>query len=154
VTERPSDRLAALGLTLPGVPTPKGTYAPAVVDGAHVHVSGQIVAEAGAAVHPGSVGREVDLATAQGLARQCALQALAAIAAVTGSIDRVRRVVRVAVYVAVADGFDRPQEVGNGATDLFVALFGEAGRPARVSMGVAVLPLRAPVEVECLVEIG
>jgi enamine deaminase RidA (YjgF/YER057c/UK114 family) len=154
VTPSPAERLATLGLTLPEVPAPKGTYQPAVLDGTRVYVSGQIVTDSGAAVHPGRVGREVDLPTAQLLARRATLQGLAATAALAGSIDRIRRAIRVGVYVAVADGFDRPQEVGNGATDLLVALFGEAGRPARVSMGVAGLPLNAPVEVELLLEIG
>jgi enamine deaminase RidA (YjgF/YER057c/UK114 family) len=148
-----SERLIALGLTLPEPPTPKGTYVPVALDDRRAYVSGQIVTEGGVAVHPGRVGREVDLATAQQIARRATLQALSALAASVGSIDRIHRVIRVGVYVATADGFDRPQEVGNGATDLLVDLFGEAGRPARVSMGVAVLPLNAPVEVELLVEI-
>jgi enamine deaminase RidA (YjgF/YER057c/UK114 family) len=125
-----------------------------LLDGPRAYVSGQIVTEGGRAVHPGHVGREVDLATAQSIARRATLQALAAVAGAVGSIDRIHRILRVGVYVATADGFDRPHEVGNGATDLLVELFGDAGRPARVSMGVAVLPLNAPVEVELLVEIG
>jgi enamine deaminase RidA (YjgF/YER057c/UK114 family) len=125
-----------------------------LLDGSKAYVSGQIVTEGGTAVHPGRVGREVDLATAQQLARRATLQGLSAVAAAVGSIDRIRRAIRVGVYVAVADGFDRPHEVGNGSTDLLVELFGDAGRPARVSMGVSALPLNAPVEVELLLEIG
>jgi len=148
----PSERLRELGLTLPPPPTPKGTYVAVLLDGTRAYVSGQIVTEGGTAVHPGRVGRDVDVATAQALARRAALQGLSAVAESLGSIDRIRRVIRVGVYVATADGFDRPQEIGNGATDLLVELFGEAGRPARVSMGVSVLPLNAPVEVELLLE--
>jgi enamine deaminase RidA (YjgF/YER057c/UK114 family) len=149
----PSERLIALGLHLPDPPAPKGTYVPVLLEGNRAHVSGQIVTEQGVAVHPGRVGREVDLATAQEMARRATLQGLAAVVAAVGSLDRIRRAIRVGVYVATAEGFDRPHEVGNGATDLLVELFGEAGRPARVSMGVAVLPLNAPVEVELLLEI-
>jgi len=153
VDPAPSDRLRALGLALPPPPPPKGTYAPVVIAGGRAYVSGQIVTEGGVALHPGRVGGEVDLATAQQLAGRATLQGLAAVAAAVGSIDRIRRVLRVGVYVATAAGFDRPHEVGNGATDLLVELFGEAGRPARASMGVAVLPLNAPVEVELLLEV-
>jgi enamine deaminase RidA (YjgF/YER057c/UK114 family) len=127
---------------------------PVVLDGHLAYVSGQIVLENGAIVSPGLVDRDLSLPEAKELARRATLQGLSAVAALVGSLDRVRRVIRVGVYVASAEKFHRQHEVGNGATELLIELFGESGRPARVSMGVASLPLNAPVEVELLVEIA
>ena len=154
VPSRPSERLAALGITLPPAPKPAGTYSPVVLEGSTAYVSGQVVLEDGRAVSPGTVDREVDVPTAQRIARTAVLQGLSALAASLGSIDRVQRVLRVAVYVASSAGFVRQHEVANGATAVLVEIFGEAGRPARVSMGVLSLPLNAPVEVELLVSVG
>jgi enamine deaminase RidA (YjgF/YER057c/UK114 family) len=151
VAGRPTERLSALGLLLPPRPTPKGTYAPVVVDEGVAYVSGQIVTDEGRIVHPGLVDHEVPVATAQELTRRATLQGLSALADALGSIDRIRRVLRVGVYVASSPGFVRQHEVANGATDLLVDLFGEAGRPARASVGVTSLPLNAPVEVEFVV---
>ncbi|HEY6237759.1 MAG TPA: RidA family protein, partial [Thermoplasmata archaeon] len=111
----------------------------------------QIVSRDGAVVSPGRVDRDVSLAAAKDLTRTAALQALSALAAHLGSVDRVRRVLRVVVYVASSEGFVRQHEVANGATEVFLQIFGEAGRPARASVGVTSLPLNAPVEVEVLV---
>src|SRR5579875_237676 len=146
----PPERLRELNLVLPPPPRPAGSYAPAVVDQGVVYVSGQIVLEAGAAVHPGRVGAEVPAEAARELARRAMLQALSAAAAAAGSIDRIRRILRVVVYVASAPGFDRHHEVANGATEILTEIFGEAGRPARAAVGVVALPLNAPVEVELL----
>lgn len=154
MVSRPSERLGELGLQLPLPPKPAGSYSPVVVEGKLAWVSGQIVTRDGAAVNPGVVDRDVDAATAGGLARLATLQALAALVHSLGSLDRIRRPLRVGVYVASSTGFFRQHEVGNGATDLLLDLFGENGRPARVSMGVEALPLNAPVEVELLVAIG
>jgi enamine deaminase RidA (YjgF/YER057c/UK114 family) len=151
VSATPTERLKELGLSLPPPPKPAGTYSSVLVDGTHAWVSGQIVLQDGAVVHPGLVDRDLSLETAKELARQAALQALSALAASLGSLDRVRRIVRVGVYVASIPTFARHHEVGNGATEVLTALFGEAGRPVRVSMGVAALPLNAPVEVEMMV---
>ena len=150
----PTERLEALGLRLPRPPSPVGSYRPVVVEGSTAYVSGQIVTNDGAAVHAGLVDREVPVATAQELARSATLQALSALVAELGSLERVHRIVRVGVYVAVSDGFDRAHEVANGATDLLVELFGEAGRPARAAVGVARLPKNAPVEVELVARVG
>jgi enamine deaminase RidA (YjgF/YER057c/UK114 family) len=144
----PSERLQALGVELPPPPKPAGAYAPVVLLDGLAWVSGQIVTEGGKVVHPGLVDRDVSLEEARDLARRATLQALSALRASLGSIDRVRRVLRVTVYVATSPGFDRPHEVANGATELLVELFGEEGRPARVTVGVASLPLNAPVEVD------
>lgn len=148
VASRPSERLRSLGIVLPEAPVPAGSYAPVVQVGKEAWVSGQIVREHGAVLHPGLVGRDVTPEMARDLARRATLQALSALHAALGSIDRIDRFVRVTVYVASAPGFDRQHEVANGATDLLVELFGEAGRPARSAIGVAGLPLSAPVEVD------
>jgi enamine deaminase RidA (YjgF/YER057c/UK114 family) len=154
VAERPTDRLRALGLELPPSPRPAGTYAPVVRSGGLAWVSGQIATDAGAVVRPGYVDRDVGIEEAQQIARRATLQALRALADTLGSIDGIRRAVRVGVFVAVSPGFHREHEVANGASGLLVELFGEAGRPARSTVGVAGLPLGAPVEVELLVETG
>ena len=147
----PTERLKELGITLPAPPKPAGTYSSVVVTGSTAWVSGQIVLQDGAMFHPGLVDRDVTLETAKEVARRAALQALSALAATLGSLDRVRRIVRVGVYVASVPTFTRHHEVGNGATEVLTEIFGEAGRPARSSMGVAALPLNAPVEVEMVV---
>lgn len=146
--EPPSRRLQLLGLALPAPPSPVGSYSAAVADGSTVYVSGQVVTEDGRAVSPGLVGREVAPERARELAGRAALQGLAAVAQLAGSIDRVEAVLRVGVFVASAPGFDRQHEVANGATDLVAELFPGARRPARAAVGVAGLPLNAPVEVE------
>jgi enamine deaminase RidA (YjgF/YER057c/UK114 family) len=146
----PTERLASLRLELPPPPRPAGSYAPAIVDGSFVWVSGQIVVDAGAAVHPGSVGGDVTPEVARELCRKASLQALSAAAQAAGSLDRIRRIVRVVVYVASAPGFVRQHEVANGATEILQELFGDAGRPARAAVGVVALPLNAPVEVELI----
>ncbi len=154
VTATVHDRLQALGLALPPPPRPVGSYAPVVVEGGLAWVSGQVVTENGAAVAPGPVDRDVPVPAAQELARRATLQALSALADALGSLESVRRIVRVGVFVASSPGFTRAHEVANGATDLLVSIFGEAGRPARAAVGVASLPLNAPVEVELLVAVG
>ncbi|MGA8604887.1 MAG: RidA family protein [Thermoplasmata archaeon] len=150
MTPTPSERLRELGLTLPPPPKPAGTYSAVVRDGEHAWVSGQIVTEAGNVVHPGLVDRDVSIDVARELARRTALQALSALAAELGSVDHVRGFLRVTVFVASSPGFGRQHEVANGATELLVQVFGDAGRPARAAVGVAGLPLNAPVEVEFL----
>jgi enamine deaminase RidA (YjgF/YER057c/UK114 family) len=146
----PSERLRELGLGLPSPPKPAGSYSHVVRDGQRAWVSGQIVTEAGNVLHPGLVDRDVPPDVARELARRAALQALSALAAELGSVDRVQGFLRVTVYVASSPGFVRQHEVANGATDLLVQVFGDAGRPARAAVGVASLPLNAPVEVELL----
>jgi enamine deaminase RidA (YjgF/YER057c/UK114 family) len=150
----PTERLRELGLALPPPPRPIGSYTAAVVESGLAFVSGQIVTKDGAAVLPGRVDREVPVERAQELARLATLQALSALADRLGTLDRVRRVLRVVVYVASSDGFVRQHQVGNGATDVLVEIFGEAGRPARAAVGVTALPLNAPVEIELLVAVA
>jgi enamine deaminase RidA (YjgF/YER057c/UK114 family) len=149
---RPSERLRSLGIELPPRPTPKGTYAAVVRSGRLAWVSGQIVLDAAGVVHPGKVDRDVPADVARDLVRRATLQALSALAAELGSLDAIVRAVRLGVFVSVSEGFHREHEVANGGTDLLVSIFGEAGRPSRSTVGVAGLPLNAPVEVELLVE--
>lgn len=151
---RPSERLATLGLELPPPPRPAGTYTSVVVENGLAWVAGQIALEGGSVVRPGLVDREVAVEAAQQVARRASLQAVSALVAALGSIDRIRRVVRVTVYVATSPGFVRQHEVANGASQVLVDLFGEEGRPSRVAIGVAALPLNAPVEVELLAAVG
>lgn len=145
------DRLARLDLVLPLVNPPKGNYVPAVPSGNLVHAAGQVPMIDGEVVATGLVGREVDLDEATRLSRQCALSALAAVDAAVG-LDRVVQVVRVVGYVASAPGFTDQDAVLDGASELFALIFGPAGRHARSAVGVPVLPLNAPVEVEVTVE--
>jgi len=147
-------RLRTLGVALPPPPKPAGTYRPVVVDGDHAFVSGQVPLIDGRPVHPGLVGAAVDVAQAKLAAEQATLQALSALAAELGSLDRVERIVRVAVYVASTPEFTQHADVANGATELLIRVFGEDGRPARASVGVAALPLGASVEVELLARLG
>ncbi|MGE3192641.1 MAG: RidA family protein [Microbacteriaceae bacterium] len=147
-------RLAELGLTLPAVTKPLASYVPAVVTGDLVYTAGQLPLVDGVLPATGKVGAEVSPDDAAGYARICALNALAAAASVIGSLDRVTRVVKVVGFVASAPGFTAHAGVMNGASDLLGEVFGEAGQHARSSVGVAVLPLDAPVEVELVLEIA
>jgi len=149
----PEERLAELGLQLPEVVAPVGAYVPAVRSGSLVWTSGQLPMVAGAMSATGKVGAEVDAETAKELARICALNALAAVASVTGDLSAVRRVVKVVGFVASAPGFTGQPGVINGASELLGEVFGDAGRHARSAVGVAALPLDAPVEVELVVEV-
>lgn len=147
------DRLAELGLELPPVTAPLAAYVPAVRTGDQVYVSGQLPIVDGALLATGKVGAGVSVAEARELAGRCALNALAAVHDLVG-IDRVVRVVKVVGFVASAEGFTDQPEVINGASELFGAVFGEAGRHARSAVGVAELPRDAPVEVETIFEVS
>ncbi|MDY0914906.1 RidA family protein [Rathayibacter festucae] len=146
-----AERLAELGIELPAVAVPAGAYVPAVVDGHLVFTAGQIPFVDGALPATGKVGAGVEPEVAKDLARVCALNALAAIADVIGSLDRVTRIVKVTGFVASAPGFNGQPGVINGASEVLGDVFGEAGRHARSAVGVAELPLDAPVEVELIV---
>jgi enamine deaminase RidA (YjgF/YER057c/UK114 family) len=149
----PLDRLAALGLELPEVTAPLAAYVPAVRSGDYVYTSGQLPLRNGELVATGKVGGEVDPEVASSCAQQCALNALAAAASVV-PLEQVRRVVKLVVYVASAPDFTGQPGVGNGASHLVGEVFGDAGRHARSAVGVAVLPLDAPVEVELVLEVA
>jgi len=145
-------RLAALGLTLPPPPAPLAAYLPAVQAGDLLFVSGQLPLRGGVVLHPGKLGGGVDVEQGVASARQALLNGLAVIAQVA-SLDRVVRVVRLNGFVASTPEFFQQPAVLNGASDLLVALFGERGRHSRVAVGVAVLPLNAPVELDLVVEL-
>ena len=148
------DRLKELNLTLPPLPKPLASYVPAVITGNLLVISGQVPIENGKIVQPGKLGRELSVKQGQQLARLCVLNGLAAAKQALGSLDRIRRVVRVAGYVASADGFQQQPAVVNGASDLLVEIFGENGRHARVAIGVNELPLGSGVEVEFMFDVA
>jgi enamine deaminase RidA (YjgF/YER057c/UK114 family) len=149
----PSDRLVELGLSLPAVPTPAGAYVPAVRVGDLVYTAGQLPFVDGALPATGLVGAEVSAEQAARLARTAVINAVAAVADIAGGIDTIGQIVKVVVFVASAPGFVAQPAVANGASDLLGALFGPAGRHARSAVGVAVLPLNSPVEVELVAQL-
>ncbi|MDX6331982.1 MAG: hypothetical protein QOI83_4365 [Streptomycetaceae bacterium] len=148
------DKLANLGLTLPGVAAPLAAYVPAVRTGAYVYTSGQLPLVDGKLLLTGKVGAEVTPDEAKDLARTSALNALAAVKSVIGDLDRIVRVVKVVGFVASAPDFTGQPGVINGASELLGAALGDKGIHARSAVGVAVLPLDAPVEVEIQVEVA
>ncbi|MFE1882383.1 RidA family protein [Streptomyces diastatochromogenes] len=147
------ERLAGLGLRLPEVSAPKGAYVPAVRSGSYVFVAGQIPLTDGELTATGRVGAEVSPERAKELSRQCALAALAAADSVA-PLETVVRVVKVVGYVSSAPGFVRQATVVDGASELLVDLFGAAGRHARSAVGMNVLPLDSPVEIEVVLEVS
>ena len=147
-----ADRLVELGLVVPSLAAPAGAYIPAVVSGNLVYTSGQLPFTAGALPATGKVGAAVSPEDAKTYAATCALNALAAVQFAIGSLDRVTRVVKVVGFVASDPSFTAQPGVINGASELLGEIFGEAGVHARSAVGVAVLPLDSPVEVELIVE--
>ncbi len=141
------ERLTQLGIELPPTPAPVASYVPVRVAGGLAFVAGQIPLEAGEVLSAGRLGAEVTLEQGAGAARRCALQALSALRDALGSLDRVRHIVKVEVFVASAPGFVDQPKVANGASDALVEILGDAGRHARAAVGVAELPLGASVEV-------
>ena len=154
MTGTPEERLAELGLTLPAVAAPLAAYVPAVRTGAHVYTAGQLPLVDGKLLATGKVGEGVSADEAAALARTCALNALAAVASVAGGLSAITRIVKVTGFVASAPDFTGQPQVVNGASDLLTEVFGEAGRHARSAVGVAVLPMDAPVEVELIAEVS
>ncbi|MEV6207474.1 RidA family protein [Kitasatospora sp. NPDC051914] len=147
------EKLAELGLTLPDVAPPVAAYVPAVRSGDHVFTSGQLPMVAGKLQHTGKVGAEVTAERAKALAQICALNALAAVKSVIGDLDDIEQVVKVVGFVASAADFTGQPAVVNGASELLGEVLGEAGVHARSAVGVTVLPLDAPVEVEIQVRV-
>lgn len=155
----PSQRLAELGLALPEIAKPLAAYVPAVRTGDLVYTSGQLPLRHGALLSTGKVGAGetsggVSVAEAAECAQVAALNGLAAASAAAGGLDAIARVVKVVVFVASAPGFTDQPQVGNGASELLGKVFGDAGQHARSAVGVASLPLDAPVEVELVVEVA
>jgi enamine deaminase RidA (YjgF/YER057c/UK114 family) len=148
------DRLAELGIELPTPPTPVASYVPVVVSGGFAFVSGMVPIEDGTPMATGRLGQELTVDEGAFWARRCALQALAALRAELGSLDRIRRIAKVTAWVASAEGFTEQPKVANGASDLLVEVFGDAGKHARAAVAAPVLPLNAPIEVELVAEVG
>ncbi|WP_114424498.1 RidA family protein [Nocardioides houyundeii] len=149
----PEERLAELGLSVPEVAAPVAAYVPAVRSGNHVFTSGQLPMRGGELMLTGKVGGEVSLEEAVECARQCALNALAAVKAQIDDLAAIRRVVKVVCFVASTPDFTGQPQVANGVSELLGEIFGDAGAHARSAVGVSVLPLDAPVEVELVVEV-
>lgn len=148
------ERLAELGIILPPAPQPVASYIPVKVVGDLAWVAGQIPMQDGAVTVAGKVGGEVTIDDANAGARRCALQALSALQDALGTLDRVKGIVKLDVFVASATGFTDHPKVANGASDLLVEVFGDEGRHARAAVGVPELPLGAAVEVALLVQVG
>lgn len=145
-------RLAELGLSIPAVAKPVASYVPATTAGNLVYTAGQLPFVDGQLPETGKVGAEVSADDAKAYARTAVLNALAAVETAIGSVDRITRIVKLVVFVASAPDFAGQPGVANGASDTLVEIFGDAGRHARSAVGVAVLPLDAPVELELIVE--
>lgn len=145
-------RLDELGVTLPPVAAPLAAYVPATTSGRRVLTSGQLPFVDGTLALTGKVGAEVTLEQAADLARTCALNGLAAAASVAGGVDNLVKVIKVVVYVASSPDFTQQPLVANGASELLAEVFGEAGQHVRSAVGVTVLPLDSPVEVELICE--
>ncbi|MEV0145182.1 MULTISPECIES: RidA family protein [unclassified Nonomuraea] len=150
----PEQKIVDLGLTLPEVVPPLAAYVPAVRTGDLVYTSGQVPMVEGKLARTGKLGAELTVDEGRELARICALNALAALKSEVGELSSVVRVVKVVVFVAGDPGFTEQPQVANGASELLAEVLGEAGRHARSAVGVASLPLDAPVEVELIAEVS
>lgn len=148
------DHVSALGLVLPAPPKPVATYVPAVQAGDLLFLSGMLPFREGKVLSEGKLGKDVTVEQGYDAARLALLNALAVARQHLGTLDRVTRIVRMVGYVASADGFTQQPAVINGASDLLVKIFNEAGRHARIAVGCAELPLNAPVEIELIVQVN
>lgn len=149
----PEARLADLGITLPAAVAPAANYVPTVIAGGLLHISGQIPFGPDGKPFQGRLGETMDVEQGKALARLCAINLIAQMQAALGSLDRVERIVKLGVFVSSTPDFTQQPEVGNGASDLMVAVFGDAGRHARSAVGVAVLPRGVGVEIDAIVAI-
>ena len=145
-------RLSELGLTLPQVATPAGAYLPAMISGNLVFTAGQIPLVEGKLMATGKLGAEITVEYGAEIAQRCALNALAAVKSVIGDLDRVKQIVKIVGFVSSVPEFTSQPAVINGASELLQQVFGDAGQHARSAVGVSVLPLDAPVEIELIVE--
>ncbi|MBI5726039.1 MAG: RidA family protein [Planctomycetes bacterium] len=150
----PEQNLNRLNINLPAPAKPVGSYVPVVAAGRLVFTSGQLPFKDGKLMHAGKVPSDVGLEFAQAAAGQALLNALAALRAELGSLDRVKRIIRLNVFVNSAAGFTDQAKVANGASDLLTQIFDQAGRHTRCAIGAAELPLNAPVELDIVAEIG
>ena len=148
-----AERMNELGIELPRAPAPVGAYVPYVISGSLMFISGQVPIRDGAMIHEGKVPLDVTVEQGQECAALCFLNAIAQAKAALGDLDQVERIVRMTGYVAVAADFTDQPLVVNGASNLAVDIFGDQGRHARVAVGVAELPLGAPMELEVILEV-
>lgn len=148
------DRLAGMGIVLPQAAAPAANYVPFVEVGGLLHISGQISQGSDGTLIRGRLGEDMDVAAGQEAARRCAIALMAQMKAALGDLGRVARIVKLNIFVNSAPGFTDQPEVGNGASDLLVAAFGDRGRHARSAVGVAVLPRGVAVEIDALVAIA
>lgn len=147
------DKLASIGIELPTPPAPAGSYVPVVISHNLAFVAGQIPMEGGQVKFKGKVGLDISIEAGQQAARLCTVNALAQLKSALGSLDRIKRMVKVTGFVSCDPSFADHPKVINGASDLLVQVFGESGKHARAAVGVGSLPLESAVEVEFIVEI-
>jgi len=145
-------RLAALGITLPAAAAPAANYVPFARTGNLVFTAGQLPLKDGKLVATGLLGRDLDTAAGKEAAKYCAINILAQARAALGDLEKIRRLVKITVFVASTPDFTEQHLVANGASDLLVAVLGEQGKHARSAVGTAALPLNAPVEIEAVIE--
>ena len=150
----PEKKLADLDISLPDAPAPAAAYLPFMQTGNVLFTAGQIAVDRGTFVAQGIVGDEVDLATAQACARQCAINILAQLKTALGELSAVKQVVKLNVFVASTPSFTDQHLVANAASELISEVFGDAGKHARSAVGVPSLPLNSPVEIEAIVEVS
>lgn len=147
-----SERLAELGIELPPTTAPLGAYVPAKRQGSQIVTSGQLPVHLDGTILTGRLGGGLDVAEGQQAARLAVLKALSAAAALAGHVDEIREIVKVVVYVQSSSSFTEQPQVANGASELLLEIFGDAGRHVRSAVGVAALPMNAAVEIELTVE--
>jgi enamine deaminase RidA (YjgF/YER057c/UK114 family) len=154
MTGKIESRLKDLGIALPTPPAPVASYVPYVVSGNLVFISGQVTIAPDGLKYVGTIGKELSLEDGKAAARLCAVNVLAQVKAAAGDLDRVKRCVKVTAFVNAVPGFAQHPEVANGASDLFVEVFGDAGRHARAAVGAGSLPRNVAVEVEAVFELA
>lgn len=146
-------RLQELGITLPVAAAPAANYVPFAQTGSLLLTSGQLPLADGKLIHTGLLGTDLDVSQGQECAKACAINILAQAKAALGDLERIVRIVKITVFVASKPDFTQQHLVANGASDLLVAVLGDAGRHARSAVGSAALPLNAPVEIEAIIEV-
>lgn len=149
----PEENLKSLGIELPEIPKPLGSYLPFVRIGDFVYLSGMLPLRGGKLLKEGRIGDNVSSDAAVELAREAAINALAVLRSAVGSLNKVKRCVKITGFIASAQDFTGQPKVLNGASDLIFAIFGEAGRHARAAVGVNVLPMNSPLEIEFMFEV-
>lgn len=154
MTDTIDSRLKNLGISIPEAAAPAANYVPFAQSGSLLLTSGQLPLDGGKLVYTGQIGDELTVAHGQAAARACAINILAQAKAALGDLERIKRIVKITVFVASTPDFVEQHLVANGASDLLVAILGDAGKHARSAVGVASLPLNAPVEIEAIIEVA